>query len=114
MAKEYAKRFYDSNAWKKCRASYIALRMSIDGGMCEECHAEAGYIVHHTILLAPENINDPDVALNHTFLKYVCKKCHDEEEGHFAKRTKLLCKFDEDGQPIPTISDDTPPHLKNS
>ncbi|MEC2597285.1 HNH endonuclease, partial [Bacillus cereus] len=34
MAKEYAKRFYKSTAWKKCRGAYIAATLD---GMCEHC-----------------------------------------------------------------------------
>ena len=37
MAKEFAKGFYNSKQWKKCREAYIAHRKAIDGGMCETC-----------------------------------------------------------------------------
>ena len=102
MAKEWAKSFYNSKRWKKCRDSYIADRVAIDGGMCEECKEEQGYIVHHEILLTEQNINNPNIALNHKYLKYVCKDCHDEYEEHGIghKKVKALCLFDEDGQPI--------------
>ena len=102
MAKKWAKSFYNSKQWKRCRDSYIEHRISIDGGMCEECKDEQGYIVHHEILLTPENINNPDIALNHKYLKYVCKGCHDEYEEHGVgqKKVKTLCMFDKDGQPI--------------
>jgi len=50
MAKEWAKPFYNSKQWKQCRKSYIAHRISIDGGMCEHCHRELGYIDHITEL----------------------------------------------------------------
>lgn len=104
MAKEFAKAFYKSQAWLKCRQGYIALRESIDGGMCEECHNERGYIVHHKILLTPENINDPQTTLNFDNLKFDCKACHDKEEIHgFIKREETLCRFGADGQPIPPL-----------
>ena len=104
MAKEFAKVFYNSKTWKKCRASYIAYRQSIDGGLCEECREDVGYIVHHKILLTQKNINNPDITLNHDNLKYVCKPCHDREEAHaFVKERDLKCGFDETGQPIPPI-----------
>ncbi len=38
MAKGFAKIFYNSARWKRCRDSYIQQRRIIDGGMCEECH----------------------------------------------------------------------------
>ena len=102
MAKEWAKSFYNGKRWKKCRDSYIEDRISIDGGMCEECKDEQGYIVHHKIPLTPENINNPDIALNHKYLEYVCKECHDEFENHGVghKKEKPLCFFNKDGQPI--------------
>lgn len=111
MAKEFAKAFYNSKAWQKCRASYIAERVMIDGGLCETCHEKPGYIVHHRIPLTPENISTPEVSLNHCNLKYDCKECHDEEEAHaFVKRTKPLCIFDQNGQPVPLP---TPPVPKS-
>ena len=100
MAKNFAKSFYKSKAWGACRASYIAKRIMIDGGMCEQCHERPGYIVHHKIPLTPTNINNPDITLNHCNLKYDCKTCHDAEPEHFIK-SRLLCQFDADGQPLP-------------
>ena len=101
MAKWFAKKFYKSKEWLNCRASYIAKRVAIDGGMCEECGELPGYIVHHTIQLTPENINDPEVALNHDFLKYDCKRCHDYEDDHFIPKDDYGYRFDETGQPVP-------------
>lgn len=75
--KPYAQKFYNSNAWHKCRNEYINQRMLADGGMCEECHSAHGYIVHHIVHLNELNINDPDVTLNPDNLEYVCKECHD-------------------------------------
>ena len=53
MAREFAKWFYDSSAWRKCRASYISKRQGIDGGMCERCRERPGYIVHHKTAITP-------------------------------------------------------------
>ena len=105
MAKEWAKKIYKRKAWQDCRAAYIAKRVAIDGGMCEECKEELGYIVHHTILLTPDNIDDPDIVYNHDYLEYVCKKCHDNKEDHFnkfakkkPKATKKGFKFNSNGE----------------
>ena len=38
IMKDFAKKFYKSQAWQDCRKAYIAKRMQIDGGLCEECH----------------------------------------------------------------------------
>lgn len=104
MAKEFAKAFYNSKAWQACRKSYITSRVMIDGGMCERCGKQLGFILHHKTKLTQANINDPDIALNHCNLEYVCKECHDEE--HYKDihgEEKAACIFTEDGQPIPPI-----------
>ena len=101
MAKEWAKWFYKGKPWKRCRDGYIQERIRIDGGMCEVCHEQLGYIVHHKIMLTPENIKDPNVSLNWRHLSYECKDCHDQHEGHGVKRaSKLVCAFDSEGNPI--------------
>lgn len=81
MAKEFAKKFYDSKAWEDCRESYIAYRISIDGGKCEYCKEDddMGYIVDHIEELTPENINNPEISLNHENLQYISLKCHNKK-----------------------------------
>ena len=104
IAKEYAQRFYQSKEWKKCRKSFIAYRVSIDGGMCQRCKERLGYIVHHKEPITPENINNPEITLNHENLEYVCKPCHDDEhfeDMHGVEREQTRCVFGPDGQPIP-------------
>lgn len=102
MAKEFARAFYDSKEWRKCRQSFIAERVAIDGGMCQCCHERLGYMVHHTVMLTPDNIGDPDIALNHNCLEYICKPCHDREEGHFLYREQKQRRymFDVTGNPV--------------
>jgi len=104
MAKDYARPFYDSQAWKACRQSYIANRIKIDGGLCEECHRRIGYIVHHKIMIDESNVNDVNVTLSHDNLQFVCKICHDRFDDHFVRRKKngasIRYTFDENGQPI--------------
>lgn len=103
MAKEFAKAFYEGMAWRNCRKAYIRTRRCIDGGICERCHERPGYIVHHKILLTPDNINDYDISLNPEYLEFLCKPCHDQEEGHFLFREEKEQRFsfDSDGCPIP-------------
>lgn len=109
MAREFAKAFYSSAAWKKCRAAYISHRQSVDGGLCEECHDRAGYIVHHKTELTPENIGNPDVTLSFSNLKYVCLDCHNREHGYCAEDIGLVryC-FTADGDIVPL-----PPEMKD-
>lgn len=100
--KDFAKKFYMSKAWQKCRAAYIAKRIAIDGGVCQVCGREQGFIVHHIVALTEKNIRNPRVALNHNNLRYECKQCHDDEEGHYLDGKgikRLVCIFDENGQP---------------
>lgn len=93
-----AQKFYRSPAWRKCRESFIAERMSIDGGMCMRCHKEPGYIVHHKIHLNLGNVEIPEIALCHDNLEFLCMSCHNDE--HFHKQQKLKCRFDEKGRPV--------------
>jgi len=100
--KEYAKQFYQGRAWKQCRLSFIKKRQQIDGGMCQQCQEELGYIVHHKINLTPSNINNVEISLNHHNLEYLCKKCHDKEHGFGCGLTATV-QFDEDGNVMPPI-----------
>lgn len=76
MARDFAKAFYHSQAWKQTQASYVKQ----SGGLCEKCLqaglVTAGVIVHHKIHLTPENINNPDIALNPDNLMLLCRDCH--------------------------------------
>ena len=97
----FARKFYKSKAWQACRAAYIAQRVQEDGGLCQCCGEEPGYIVHHVVHLTPANINDPAVALNPANLSYECKACHDLHEGHGVGWSRpLLCGFDGNGEPV--------------
>lgn len=89
------KAFYNSAAWEQCRMSYI----SKVGGLCERCKAQGiikpGYIVHHKIYITPDNIQNPDVLLNHDNLEYLCQDCHNAE--HTTKKIKRYV-VDENGK----------------
>lgn len=76
MAKDWAKAFYKSVAWQKCRAAYIQSVF----GLCERCQ-RPGDILHHKELLTPQNINDPNVTLAWENLQYLCQECHNREHG---------------------------------
>ena len=102
MAREFAKGFYQSEAWHRTRLGYIRHRRSVDGGMCEECGENPGYIVHHKIHLNQRNINDPEVTLSFSNLEYVCKACHDrlhEYCGREEIRSRKIF-FDSEGNPV--------------
>lgn len=100
--KEFAEWLYKSPAWRRVRKAYIDLRKSIDGGLCEECRTELGYIVHHKEELTAQNIHNPEIALGFDNLEFVCKNCHEVIHGYCGKETrKRRCCFDEDGNVIP-------------
>ena len=91
MAKEWAKGFYKSKAWQRCREGYIQSVM----GLCERCGA-GGKIVHHIVELTPESINNPEVSLNWNNLELLCQDCHNEHH-HGGGSTTQGIRFDEDG-----------------
>ena len=112
MAKEWAKAFYNSSRWIKCRQSFIDERIMIDGGLCQECKKNLGEIVHHRITLTRENIKDEMISLCFDNLEFVCHKCHDEFEGHGINgngKIKPLCTFDANGQPVSLRDIDSDP-----
>ena len=95
--KEWARDFYFSPAWRRCRRAYV---QSV-GGLCERCLAKglfnAGVIVHHKIYLTPANIHDENITLNPDNLELVCRECHADEHERIKKRYKVL----EDGTIAP-------------
>ncbi len=100
--KDFAESFYLGKAWQACRQSYVDSRLLIDGGLCEECREDLGYIVHHRTWLTPENIDNPDVSLDHSNLEYVCLKCHNRIHGHFTTSGRR-CVFDANGDVIGVV-----------
>lgn len=101
--KPWAKPFYNSTAWKKCRAAYIVKVH----GLCERC-SKPGYIVHHTVYLTPQNINDPSISLNHALLEYVCQDCHNKEHhGEAEGVTAEGVEFDAEGNLIQVGGEDS-------
>lgn len=84
--KDYAKTFYKSAAWKKCRAAYLK-RV---GGLCERClkvgRITPAVIVHHKIYIAPENINNLRITLDPENLEALCMECHNREHFGDGKR----------------------------
>lgn len=76
MAKEYAKEFYKSKVWKKCRKGFMQSKNYI----CERCGASA-YIVHHKKHITPMNINDTNITLKWNNLQALCLECHNVIHG---------------------------------
>lgn len=99
MAKQFAKAFYKSTTWKKCRKSFIAERKAIDGGLCQHCQQALGYIVDHIVELTPYNINDPAISLSHDNLQYLCLECHNRKT--FSIGNSYILTNDGDILPLP-------------
>ena len=112
MARDFARQFYDSDGWRKCRLGYISHRRSIDGGLCEKCREQPGKIIHHKIHLTPDNITDPDIALGFDNLMYVCIECHNIIHGYAPELPERAVRyaFDLDGNPIPVPNKPLSPH----
>lgn len=72
MAKEWAKKFYQSPSWIKAR-DYIMAKYHYT---CQKCKQNPAEIVHHIIWLNSTNINDPEITLNEKNLIPVCRECH--------------------------------------
>lgn len=109
MSKRFSKPFYNSAQWFKTRDAYIAERMNLDGGLCEECGEAVGEELHHIIPLSPANIDDSSVTVDPKNLKWLCKDCHfkahraliaEQSERYRESRRKILqngCYMDENG-----------------
>ena len=84
--REFAKAFYQSQAWKETRKAYAA---SV-GGLCERCRAKGlivpAEIVHHKIHLTPDNITDPNISLAWSNLEALCRQCHGDAHRTLHKR----------------------------
>lgn len=101
----WSAKFYASKQWHKARKGYIAHRVNIDGGRCEECNFSQGYIVHHIIPITEANIGDAEVSLSWSNFRYVCKDCHDLYDGHGLahNNTPAVVVFDENGDPLTRV-----------
>ena len=88
MSKDFARKFYSSQAWNNCRTSY----MNSVNHLCERCLSNGllkpAEIVHHKTELTPDNINNPNITLGFDNLEAVCRQCHNEyhdNEGRWAR-----------------------------
>lgn len=96
MARDFAKSFYASKAWKKVRSAYLS-----DHPYCERC-LKLGLIVpaehvHHKLYIdTPEKVKDPMLALNYDNLEALCEPCHSKEHNAQAQVSDDTY-FDEDG-----------------
>ena len=102
----FAHQFYHSRAWQGVRS----LVWDRAHGLCERC-MERGIVkpadvVHHTIPLSPENMDDPDITLNPKRLVALCNDCHTEVHQELGigamngNKQKPRVGFDEEGNVV--------------
>ena len=72
MAKEFAKKFYESKSWKQVRNTVL----KDNYGMCGKCGKRPATEVHHIKWLTPSNINNPYITLGRDNLIPLCHNCH--------------------------------------
>lgn len=92
MARDFAKAFYNSKEWQKCR-DYVLRR---DNYLCVRCGNPAEE-VHHKKHLTPKNITDVSISLNPDNLICLCRDCHfaehkDDKERAVARANKYRKK----------------------
>jgi 5-methylcytosine-specific restriction enzyme A len=95
MAKEWARQFYASKAWRDCRKEVLRRDMYT----CAYCYARAEEI-HHVIPLTSENINDITIALNPDNLIALCHSCHDKITKGFTGDIQEGYVFDDEGNVV--------------
>lgn len=95
MAKDWAKQFYNSKAWRETRKQILRR----DLYTCAYCYGRAEE-VHHIIPLTPENINDPMISLNPDNLVALCHSCHDKITKGSTGDLKEGYVFDDEGNVI--------------
>ena len=105
MAKQFAKAFYKSSAWRHCREEYI----KNVAGLCEMCYKQGiirkGDELHHKVKLTPDNINNPCITLNPDNLILLCREHHQamhENDRHKTKNNKRYSVDKETGNVITT------------
>lgn len=96
MAQDYAKAFYNSKAWKRCRDGFMKSKYFI----CERCGGAAS-ICHHKKHITPENINNPEITLNWDNLEAICHVCHQGELRN-GSATAPGISFDANGRVVYT------------
>jgi 5-methylcytosine-specific restriction endonuclease McrA len=85
-------RFYQGKAWRRLARAFMLSKSYV----CERCGRPAE-IAHHKAYITPQNVGDPEIALNAANLEALCLACHNAE--HFGAGGAVLrgLEFDDDG-----------------
>lgn len=101
MAKEWAKSFYNSTAWKHTREAALKRdRYRCQAPGCRRTAEE----VHHIEELTEKNVNDIRISLNLNNLTSLCGDCHKRITKQMKSKSNGILEeiiFDDDGYPIP-------------
>ena len=81
MAKDYAKAFYSSTRWIKCRLAY----MRSVHWTCQRCDNPA-VIAHHKKHITQQNITCIETLLSWDNLEALCRLCHEKEHSEIRGR----------------------------
>lgn len=87
MAKEFAKKFYNSKHWQSARENALMR----DNYLCCRC-GEPAEEVHHITRLNASNISNPLISININNLECLCRSCHFDE--HNKERIAVFVKKD--------------------
>lgn len=103
MARDFAKAFYASTAWKKCRRAYL-----FEHPYCERCLkmnivTPAEHVHHKQYIDTPEKIKNPLLTLNYDNLEALCEPCHSKEHNAQSQIRDGLF-FDENGNIIEEVA----------
>lgn len=94
MSQEFAKSFYSSRQWQRCRESFLVSKFYL----CEHCK-RYGNIVHHKIYITQANLDNPDITLNWRNLVCLCQDCHNLVHNPIEQRAVVDgVMFDANGQ----------------
>lgn len=88
--------FYNTQRWKNLRQRIIDRA----DGICEECHAEKGTIVHHKEEVTEKNINDPYIVWGEDNLICIGVLCHARHHHGESESVSSGLMFDKDGNLI--------------
>lgn len=92
--------FYCSKAWRD-----LVYNLKIEsGGKCNRCNFIAfkkedfRYLIgHHKIILNENNVDDPNVSLNHVHIEIICHDCHNKEHRRFGNKKNAYIVY---GSPL--------------
>jgi 5-methylcytosine-specific restriction endonuclease McrA len=95
MAKEYARKLYNSKQWKALRKEVLHR----DRYNCKICYGRAQE-VHHIIEVTINNIDDENITLNPNNLMCLCGDCHKRITIGYTGAVEDGYIFGDDGQVI--------------